>query len=141
MQTTAPVATPQPQLRHLVRAQQLLRHGLLRGCSPGTSTKLTDPPCGGMLTWDLQVGSIFEYLDGNAVFGVIPPDSPLWAPVLGLFTFTGIPMAGALVQQHAAVAQTMAALRRLQAPASAGLGTPDVGAAQKAAVFCDHLMC
>jgi hypothetical protein len=29
------------------------------------------------------------------VFGVIPPDSPLWAPVLGLFAFTGIPMAGA----------------------------------------------
>lgn len=42
------------------------------------------------------VGSIFEYVDGNAVFGVIPPDSPLWAPVLGLFAFTGIPMAGFL---------------------------------------------
>lgn len=44
----------------------------------------------------LQVGSVFEYFDGNAVFGVIPPDSPLWAPVLGLFAFTGIPMAGGL---------------------------------------------
>jgi hypothetical protein len=47
-------------------------------------------------TINQQVGSIFEYVDGNAVFGVIPPDSPLWAPVLGLFAFTGIPMAGAL---------------------------------------------
>lgn len=37
---------------------------------------------------------MFEYFDKNAVFGVIPPDSPLWAPVLGLFAFTGIPMAG-----------------------------------------------
>jgi hypothetical protein len=43
-----------------------------------------------------QVGSIFEYLDRNAVFGVIQPDSPLWAPVLGLFAITGLPTAGFL---------------------------------------------
>lgn len=41
-----------------------------------------------------QVGSIFEYVDKNPVFGVIQPDNPLWAPVLGLFAFTGIPLAG-----------------------------------------------
>lgn len=41
-----------------------------------------------------QVGSIFEYVDGNAVFGVVQPDSPLWAPILGFFAFTGIPSAG-----------------------------------------------
>lgn len=43
-----------------------------------------------------SVGSIFEYLDRNAVFGVIQPDSPLWAPVLGLFAITGLPTAGFL---------------------------------------------
>lgn len=43
-----------------------------------------------------SVGSVFEYVDKNAVFGVIPPESPLWAPVLGLFAFTGIPTAGFL---------------------------------------------
>lgn len=47
-----------------------------------------------LLSCLLQVGSIFEYLDGNAIFGVVPPDSPLWAPILGFFAFTGIPMAG-----------------------------------------------
>ncbi|KAF6253567.1 hypothetical protein COO60DRAFT_1643054 [Scenedesmus sp. NREL 46B-D3] len=34
-----------------------------------------------------SVGSVFEYLDRNAIFGVVQPDSPLWAPVLGLFLF------------------------------------------------------
>lgn len=48
----------------------------------------------------LQVGSIFEYANKNAVFGVIQPDSPLWAPILGLFALTGLPMAGAAQQQH-----------------------------------------
>jgi hypothetical protein len=37
---------------------------------------------------------VFEYFDKNAIFGVIPPDSPLWAPILGLFAFTGLPTAG-----------------------------------------------
>jgi hypothetical protein len=41
-----------------------------------------------------QVGSVFEYFGGNAVFGVVQPDNPLWAPILGLFAFTGLPMAG-----------------------------------------------
>ncbi|KAG2435619.1 hypothetical protein HXX76_006822 [Chlamydomonas incerta] len=42
------------------------------------------------------VGSIFELVDGNAIFGVIQPDSPLWAPILLLFGVTGIPTAGYL---------------------------------------------
>ncbi|GBF88348.1 hypothetical protein Rsub_01060 [Raphidocelis subcapitata] len=43
-----------------------------------------------------SVGSFFEYFDHNAIFGVIQPDSPLWAPVLGLFGITGLPTAGFL---------------------------------------------
>ncbi|KAF8072428.1 Low molecular mass early light-inducible protein HV90 [Scenedesmus sp. PABB004] len=43
-----------------------------------------------------SVGSVFEYFGGNPVFGVIQPDSPLWAPVLGLFAFTGLPTAAFL---------------------------------------------
>ena len=42
----------------------------------------------------LQVGSVFEYLNGNAIFGVVQPDSPLYKPILGLFAVTGLPMAG-----------------------------------------------
>eukprot|EP00882_Tetradesmus_deserticola_P003442 GHRQ01003640.1.p1 GENE.GHRQ01003640.1~~GHRQ01003640.1.p1 ORF type:complete len:196 (+),score=44.04 GHRQ01003640.1:25-612(+) len=43
-----------------------------------------------------SVGSVFEYLDKNALFGVVQPDSPLWAPILGLFAITGLPTAGFL---------------------------------------------
>lgn len=46
------------------------------------------------LVLSMQVGSVFEYFDGNAVFGVLPPENPLWAPVLGFFAITGIPTAG-----------------------------------------------
>lgn len=42
------------------------------------------------------VGSIFEYTGRNPIFGVIQPDSPLWAPVLGLFALTGLPTAAFL---------------------------------------------
>ena len=42
----------------------------------------------------LQVGSIFEYTARNPVFGVLPPSSPLYTPVLGLFALTGLPTAG-----------------------------------------------
>lgn len=50
------------------------------------------------------VGSIFEYANKNAVFGVLQPDSPLWAPVLGLFAFTGLPTAAALFFKGVAAA-------------------------------------
>jgi hypothetical protein len=45
------------------------------------------------LCW--QVGSVFEYFDKNAIFGVVQPDSPLWLPIIGLFAITGLPTAGA----------------------------------------------
>jgi len=46
-------------------------------------------------TTHFQVGSFFEFAEKNPIFGVIQPDSPLWAPILGLFAITGIPTAGA----------------------------------------------
>eukprot|EP00955_Chlamydomonas_euryale_P107616 365783-Chlamydomonas_euryale.AAC.27 len=42
------------------------------------------------------VGCIFEYTDRNAFFGLIQPDSPLWAPVLITLAVTGFPSAGAI---------------------------------------------
>lgn len=42
------------------------------------------------------VGSIFEYFNQNPIFGVVQPDSPLWAPILGVFAITGFPSAGFL---------------------------------------------
>ena len=43
-----------------------------------------------------QVGSIFEFIDRNPVFGVLQPDNPAWAPVLRFMSITGLPMAGFL---------------------------------------------
>lgn len=40
------------------------------------------------------VGSIFEYVDKNPIFGVVPPDSPVWAPILLTMAVTGWPTAG-----------------------------------------------
>jgi len=40
------------------------------------------------------VGSVFEYINRNPVFGIIQPDSPLWAPILGFFALTGLPVSG-----------------------------------------------
>ncbi|KAL4859584.1 hypothetical protein ACK3TF_000673 [Chlorella vulgaris] len=42
------------------------------------------------------VGSIFEYVNKNAIFDVIQPDSPLYAPILGFFAVTGLPTSGLL---------------------------------------------
>lgn len=39
---------------------------------------------------------MFEFANKNAIFGVITPDSFLWAPILGLFALTGIPTSGML---------------------------------------------
>eukprot|EP00899_Mesostigma_viride_P010166 jgi/Mesvir1/19150/Mv01173-RA.1 len=38
------------------------------------------------------VGSVFEYLYKNPVFGVLGPDSPLYPLLLGWFVFTGFPL-------------------------------------------------
>lgn len=40
------------------------------------------------------VGSIFEFLNKKAVFGVIQPENPFWLPVLALFILTGLPLSG-----------------------------------------------
>ena len=42
------------------------------------------------------VGSCFEFANQNPIFGVVEPDSPLYAPILGLFAVTGLPTAGVL---------------------------------------------
>ncbi|KAJ6301276.1 hypothetical protein OIU77_015562 [Salix suchowensis] len=38
------------------------------------------------------IGSIFEYVNQRPVFGVLNSDSIFYAPVLGFFAFTGIPL-------------------------------------------------
>jgi hypothetical protein len=55
-----------------------------------------------------SVGSFFEYADKNAIFGVIPPESPLWAPILGLFAITGLPTAGFLFYKGVSAANKAA---------------------------------
>ena len=45
------------------------------------------------------MGSIFEFANKNAIFGVVKPDNFLWAPILLFFAVTGFPSAGTL--QHA----------------------------------------
>lgn len=42
------------------------------------------------------VGSVFEYVNRHAIFDVVQPDDPLWAPILGLFAITGLPTSGFL---------------------------------------------
>lgn len=43
----------------------------------------------------MQVGSIFEFANRNAIFGALPPSSPFYAPILLTFALTGLPSAGA----------------------------------------------
>lgn len=42
------------------------------------------------------IGSIFEYANKNPIFDAIYPDSPFYAPILGVFAITGVPTAGYL---------------------------------------------
>lgn len=42
----------------------------------------------------MQVGSIYEYANRNPIFGLVQPGNPLWAPILGFFAITGLPLAG-----------------------------------------------
>lgn len=37
------------------------------------------------------VGSMFEYVNQNPIFGIIQSDNMLYAPILGFFAITGIP--------------------------------------------------
>ena len=39
-----------------------------------------------------SIGSMFEYSNKNPIFDTIMPDSPLYAPILGVFGITGLPM-------------------------------------------------
>lgn len=50
------------------------------------------------------MGSIFEFVNKNAIFGVLGPDSPLYTPILGLFAVTGLPTAGWLFFQSVTAA-------------------------------------
>ncbi len=49
------------------------------------------------------VGSIFEFIDRNPLFGVVQPDNPVWAPILLFFAVTGFPTAGACRTSHLSV--------------------------------------
>ncbi len=52
-----------------------------------------------LMAWHFeQVGSVFEYFNKNPIFGVVPPDSPFWAPILGIFVFTGFPSAVSIIK-------------------------------------------
>ncbi|CAK7357555.1 unnamed protein product [Dovyalis caffra] len=42
------------------------------------------------------IGSIFEYVNQRPVFGIVNSDSIFYAPLLGFFTFTGIPFSAFL---------------------------------------------
>ncbi|KAF5836011.1 hypothetical protein DUNSADRAFT_6581 [Dunaliella salina] len=42
------------------------------------------------------IGSIFEYVDKNPIFGLVQPDNPLWAPILLFMGITGFPTAAYL---------------------------------------------
>ena len=42
----------------------------------------------------LQVGSIYEFVNQNPIFGQLGPESPFYLPILGFFAVTGLPTAG-----------------------------------------------
>ncbi|KAL5717427.1 hypothetical protein ACHQM5_010429 [Ranunculus cassubicifolius] len=50
------------------------------------------------------IGSIFEYINEKPVFGLVYPDSVLYAPILGFFAITGIPTAAFLWYKSVQVA-------------------------------------
>ena len=55
--------------------------------------------CNGMPMFPfLQVGSVFEIINKNPLFGIVQPSSPLWLPILGFFAVTGVPSAGDIIR-------------------------------------------
>lgn len=40
------------------------------------------------------VGSMFEIFNRKPLFGVLPPENPLWLPILAFFAVTGLPVSG-----------------------------------------------
>jgi hypothetical protein len=55
------------------------------------------------------IGSVFEWTAGNPIFGALPPSSPLYTPILGLFALTGLPTAGFLFFKAVSTANEEAA--------------------------------
>uniref|UniRef100_A0A7N0V9P4 Transmembrane protein n=1 Tax=Kalanchoe fedtschenkoi TaxID=63787 RepID=A0A7N0V9P4_KALFE len=51
---------------------------------------------GSAITAIAAIGSVFEYLNKNPVFGVLESDNFFYTPLLGFFFFTGIPTSGFL---------------------------------------------
>ncbi|KAJ9518890.1 hypothetical protein QJQ45_026252 [Haematococcus lacustris] len=51
---------------------------------------------GSVLVAIAATGSIYEYQSHNAIFGVLQPDNPLWAPILLVMSVSGYPVAGLL---------------------------------------------
>lgn len=51
---------------------------------------------GSVLVAIATVGSIFELINQNPIFGVIQPGNLLYTPILGFFSLTGLPTAGFL---------------------------------------------
>ena len=45
------------------------------------------------------VGCIFEYVDRNPFFGLVQPESPLWAPILISLAVTGFPTSALLFKK------------------------------------------
>lgn len=56
------------------------------------------------LTAIAAIGSIFEYVNQNPIFGIIYSDNVFYVPVLGFFAFTGIPTSAFLWYKSVQVA-------------------------------------
>lgn len=61
-----------------------------------------------VITCIAAVGSMFEYLYKNPIFGVVQPDSPFWAPTLIWLIVSGLPVSGYLLYKAISVANEMA---------------------------------
>ncbi|KAJ7101815.1 hypothetical protein O6H91_Y577800 [Diphasiastrum complanatum] len=67
-----------------------------KSLSSSGEQQLFEPPffvylIGSSLVAIAAVGSIFEFFNKRAVFGIIQPDSPFYTPILGFFAVTGLP--------------------------------------------------
>ena len=70
-----------------------------------------------------QVGSIYEYFNKNPIFGLLPPGNPLYAPILGFFAITGLPLSGAADMQLPALCSRDLSSLNVQASSSSRLST------------------
>lgn len=74
------------------------RNEKLRDLAAGDKPDLPFPVylLGSAIVAIAATGSWFELKNGNAVFGVLKPDNPLWGIILGFFGVSGYPTAGFL---------------------------------------------